>query len=391
MTRIAAPPARFPDSDGPRQVSKFEFNLLRILRFFVGHFPAEQAVRLLRESLPRPECLSLSAVELVQDTLAKGCILFLVRQGGWRNDRYLRNGHPIAGRVWDRIPLNERTLVFSRAVLEFLIWATAEKVHETKTPWDTTANQLTAADELFFWLVLNSIRFDPDLLASLRKKEAFRLNPFCWVCFPGDLVGNDNFEAPNFTPLFEGVRAAILECLQCYLTERWLQSERKKGQVGEWKKLRQQGQAEFVALRTFLEAAGRAKRPDLARFVLRTNATLLSTDLTPAFWTSGLQGSGPLRLADRLETQRAALAVPRQMEVLEAWQNHARTVGYFDDDYQATQMWKAEWEALHGDLIVSRARAVIQMLEPLGGATLRAQSADRGETAHDDHPEGSTE
>src|SRR5437879_304241 len=129
MMRTAAPPDRPPEPDGPRQVSKFEFNLLRILRFMVGHFPADQGMQLVRAAVTRPECLSAGAVDLVKDTLAKACVLFLVRQGGWRNDRYLRDNFPTPGRVWDRIPLDERSLTFSRFVLEFLIWATAEKVN----------------------------------------------------------------------------------------------------------------------------------------------------------------------------------------------------------------------------------------------------------------------
>ncbi len=99
--------------------------------------------------------------------------------------------------------------------------------------------------------------------------------------------------------------------------------------------MRQQGRAEFAALQAFLKAAGESNRTDLARFVLRTNAALFTTDMTPVFWTGGLQGSGPPRLADRLDTQRAALAVPRQMEILEGWQQRAIGVGYFDEGYQA--------------------------------------------------------
>ena len=113
MTRTAAPPTRPPEPDGPRQVSRFEFNLLRILRFMVGQFPADQGIQLVRAPIARPECLSRGAVELVQDTLAKACVLFLVRQGGWRNERYLRGNVPTPGRVWQRIPLDERSLTFS--------------------------------------------------------------------------------------------------------------------------------------------------------------------------------------------------------------------------------------------------------------------------------------
>jgi hypothetical protein len=390
MTRTAAPPTRPPEPDGPRQVSKFEFNLLRILRFLVGHFPADQGLQLVRSAATRPDCLSGGAVDLVKDTLGKASVLFLVRAGGWRNDRYLRNNVPTPGRVWDRIPLEERTLEFSRPVLEFLLWLTAEKVHETKQAWDAAPKALTATDELFFWLAFDQMRTDPDVLAVLRRKDAFRLNPFCWISVPGDVADPESNKpaAPDMAPMFTGLRAVLLECLQSHLRHRWTRSERAKGQIGDWKRMRQQGQAEFVGLRAFLQAAETARRTDLARFVLRTNADLLQSDLTPVFWTGGLQGSGPPRLADRLETQRAALAVPRQMEILEAWQERARYVGYFDEDYQATQMWKAEWEAVNGDHVAARARAAVEMLEPLRGPTGGGQQAAGAQTTGET-PEGS--
>lgn len=387
MTRAAAPP-RPSEPDGPRQVSKFEFHLLRILRFVVGHFPADQGMQLVRATVTRPECLSAGAVDLVKDTLAKACVLFLVKQGAWRNDKYLREGNPVQGRVWDRVPLDERSLTFSPAVLEFLQWATAEKVNDTKTPWDAAPKALTPADEFFFWLAFDATRADPDLLAALRRKDAFRTNHLCWITCPGDMVEGDEATPPDFAPLFEGQRAVILECLQPHLAHRWVRSERMKGQIGDWKRMRQQGRAEFAALQAFLKAAHAAKRTDLARFVLKTNAALFTSELTPVFWTGGLQGSGPPRLADRLDTQRAALAVPRQMEVLEAWQREALNVGYFDEGYQASQMWKADWEAANGTRTAARAHAAVEMLEPLRGP-LGGAPAPGAPPAATDNPEGS--
>jgi hypothetical protein len=371
MTRNAAPSPRPPETDGPRQVSRFEFNLLRILRFLMGGFPADQGLQLVRTAVARPECLSSSAVELVKDTLGKATILFLTRAGGWRNDKYLVDNKPLAGRVWERVSLDQRTLEFSRPVIDFLLWLTAEKVHETKQAWDAAPKALTPADELFFCLAFEAIRTDPDVLGVLRRKDAFTRNPFCWLMAPGDVADPDGARpiAPDFTPMFTGQRAVVLECLQTYLSQRWIRSERAKGQICDWRKMRQQGQAEFAALSGFVEAAGASRRIDLARFVLRTNAAILQSELTPLFWTGGLQGSGPPRLADRLETQRTALAVPRQMETLEVWQQNARSVGYFDDDYAASQLWKSEWEAVDGDRVALRARAVVAMLEPFRPTT----------------------
>jgi hypothetical protein len=373
MSKTAAPP-RPPEPDGPRQVSKFEFHLLRVLRFLVGHFPADQGMQLVRAAATRPDCLSPAAVDLVKDTLAKACVLFLVRHGAWRNDKYLRANRPTPGRLWERVPLDERALAFSPAVMEFLVWATAEKVTDAKSAWDAVPAALSAADELFFWLTFDATRSDPDLLAVFRRKEAFRRNRFCWLASPGDLAEGDDAAPPDFAGLFDGTRAALLEALQPHLAQRWTRSERAKGQVGDWARMRRQGRAEFAALRAFLLAAAAADRTDLARFVLRTNAALFTGDLTPVFWTGGLQGSGPPRLADRLDTQRAALAVPRQMEVLEGWQRRALAVGYFDDGYQASQLWKADWEAANGDRVAARARAAVEMLEPLRGPLTSGQS-----------------
>ena len=364
MIRTVEPPPRLP-GDGPRLVSKFEFNLLRVLRFFLGHFPSDQGLQLLRAAAIRPDCLSRSAIDLVKDSFSKGCVLFLVRAGGWRDDRFLREGKSVGGRVWDRLPLEERVLPFSRHVVDFLIWATAERVHDTTTTWDAPVRELTPADELFFWLAFDACRADPDLAQVLRRKNVFRANPLCWLAFPGDVCEAEEAVPPDFTPWLDGLRAIVLECLQTNLTGRWIRSERAKGQIGDWGRMRQQGRAEFVGLQAFLEAAAQANRFDLARFLLKTNAALFQGELAPIFWTGGLQGSGPSRLSDRLDTQRSALAVPRQMDALAAWQERARGVGYFDDEYQASQLWKQDWEAVDGDRVAERARAAVQLLEPL--------------------------
>lgn len=345
----------------PREVSRFEFTLLNILRFFLGHHPSDRGLRDLRNQLSRPPCLSRVAIELVQDSLAKGCVLHLTRIGGWRNDRFLRDGQPNRGRVWDRSPLEERALRFTGHVVEFLMWAASERVHETNVPWD--ASGLTAADELFFWLAFDQCRTDPDVADAMRVKSAFRDNPLCWLAFPGEMPAGS--EPPSFEPCFTGLRAAILECLQPELTRRWLRSERSKGHIGDWGAMRNQGRAEFAALSGFLEAARAASRLDLARFVLNVNTTLFRGELQPIFWTGGLQGSGPGRLADRLDTQRAALAVPRQMDTLAAWEEAARGIGYFDDGYAASQMYKQEWEESGGERIAERARAAVAAIEPL--------------------------
>ncbi|HSQ54386.1 MAG TPA: hypothetical protein VLM40_01470 [Gemmata sp.] len=62
-----------------------------------------------------------------------------------------------------------------------------------------------------------------------------------------------------------------------------------------------------------------------------------------------------------MKVVRDSVAAPAE------WQERALTVGFFDEGYQASQMWKAEWESLNGDQVAARARAVVEMVEPLRG------------------------
>src|SRR5688500_5233010 len=111
MTTAAEPPTTPPESSGPPAVSKFEYNLLRILRFLLGHTPAEQAAPLVYAKFsPPPPCLSRTCVRLVQDMLSKGLVIHLVRAGGWRRERFLKENQPVEGRVWERVPLDVRRL-----------------------------------------------------------------------------------------------------------------------------------------------------------------------------------------------------------------------------------------------------------------------------------------
>ena len=357
-----------PEPAGPPAVSRFEYNLLRLLRFLVGHMPAEQVQTLVYQRVtPAPPCLSRVCVKLAADTLAKALVLSLTRSGGWRRDTFLRAGQPAGGRVWERVPLTERTLSFSRHPLAFTAWLTAEKPSDTAEPWDAPRGEATAADDLFFAYALDAVRPLHDVHPVLVRKAAFTRNPLCWLFAPGDFAADAEPEVPDFAPLFVGERAVILECLQPVLAQRWVCSERGKGQIADWRRMRQQGRAEQATLTAFLAAAGAARRQDLARFVLKAATTVLggSAEPTPGFWTGGLQGAGPQRLADRLETQRTALALPRQLERLQEWERAARRVGYFDDDYAASQLWKADWEQADGDAAAARARRLLEQLDPL--------------------------
>jgi hypothetical protein len=346
-------------------VSRFEFNLLRLLRFVLGHMPPEQATNYLSAKLSCPPCLAAAAVKVAEDTIAKALVLHLVRAGGWRAESHLRAGKPTAGRVWERIPLTERELTFSKHPLAFMMWLTAEKVTDTKEAWDVPAGSLTPADELFFAVAYDSLTAEPNVAAVLAEKRAFRDNPLCRLTHPADFIIPDDTPL-GFDPLTTGVRAVIIECLNPELAQRWVKSERGRGQIGDWKQMRATGTTLNRTLTDFLTACGKANRPDLARFVLTAAKTILNQPgLTPQYWTGGLPGQGPPRLADRLETQRVAVVLPRCMATLQGWDRRARSVGYWDDDYASNQLWKEDWEAAGGDALAATAHRILEQLEPL--------------------------
>lgn len=349
----------------PKQVSRFEASLLRILRFFFGQVPAEEALPLVRSMLNRPRCLSPDAVGLIRDTLSKGCVLYLIRAGGWKRERFLRNGEPKTGRLWERSPTADLKLNFSAHSMEFLLWLTATRPGDASLTWKAPENELTTADQLLLFLAYESLRDEPDLAASLKGSPSFTSNALIRLFHPNDFV-DDERHAFSFTDWFAGTGALILEALQPSLEACWLEIERTKGQIGDWDRMRQQGRTELMVLDRFLEASEKAGRLDLSRFLLGVLAKLLAgPEMTPVFWTGGLQGSGPPRLADRLEVQRSALSLLSRADRLRQWEQRARRSGFMDEDYAASQFWLGEWERLNATQMTSRAERIVQMLEPL--------------------------
>jgi hypothetical protein len=53
------------------------------------------------------------------------------------------------------------------------------------------------------------------------------------------------------------------------------------------------------------------------------------------------------------------------LERLRIWARQARAIGYFDDGYQAAQLWKYDWEHYQGDALADRARAISREVDPL--------------------------
>lgn len=351
------------DDLAPPSVSRFEANLLRILRYLLRRVPAEQAKPLIYQALPQPACLSHAAVRLVQDTLAKGVPLLLARGGGWRRERHLRGGQRVEGRLWERTPPRELALTFSPQSLRLLIWLTAENPTDKAVQWwQPNVDTLTEGDALLFVLALG--RLSAPIPATLLTKLGFHRLGLCRLVYPGHFGVLTGEEPVTFERWTGGLGACLLEALQPELVRRWLDVENGKAHLVSWQGMQALGREQGRVLQAFLGAIEQAGRLDLARFLLHVLAELLPEGVTARRWLAGLTNAGP-RLADRAETHRAALTLLHQLERLRHWSLQARNVSYFDESYAASQLWKADWEQYQGDVLWTRAQRILREVEPL--------------------------
>jgi hypothetical protein len=340
-----------------KTVSRFEANLLQILRFLLGKAPESQAMLLLQEAQEAPAGLSRAALDLVQDTLAKGCVLRLGHVNGWRRERFLRTGKPAEGRLWERTPPEELGLGFSRHALRFLIWLTSAQL-PTKMPL-LPFDELLTGDWLLFYFAYGAMRSSA-LGVELRRYTPFRGNALCRLAFAEDFA--DAPAVPDFGRWTVGVGACILEALQDELAQRWIETERAKANIGDGKILRALGESQERVLDAYLAALEAAGRRDLARFFLSGLGEVLSDADNPYQWVEKVDLSRE-RLADRMETYRAILAPLVQLQRLKTWTDWARGIGFLDEDYAAAQLWKEDWEQTQGDELCRKAHAIIRRWE----------------------------
>lgn len=340
-------------------VSKFESDLLHILSFILGRLPREQAMPILAERRVPPKCLSRSAVTLIQEALAKGCVHFLAR-GGWQPEAFCRNGRVHTGRLWQRSSAEGLKLRFSEHSLRFLIWITAGR--SSSVDWLVPEASVTVADLLLIYLAFEVLRGSPSALDP--KQSALKNHGLCRLAYPADYQGVE--EPPNFTPWITESGAYVLESMQLRLARRWVGEEENLAVIHDWEKARRLARARERVLNPYLDSVATAGRRDLARFLLRAAAILLAED-HPAPWGASLQDAGP-RAADRLTTFRAVLYFPLLLERLQAWERKARSIGYVDEGYTEAQLWKTDWERWQGEVLHARAQSIIRRLDPLAAS-----------------------
>jgi hypothetical protein len=341
-----------------RAVSRFEANLLRVLHALLQQAPVERILPILAKPTARPKCLSRDAVALLEDALSKGCVQFLARRG-WMRERFLHAGKTTEGRLWQRAPPDQLGLTFSAHTLEFLVQIVSGTIGSASLVIDA----LTIGDRLLLVLAFDALKHTDSGKTMRDKWTPLQQDGLCRLAFVGELADSSQRFRIDWQPWLTGMGTSILECLQTWLADRWVELERQKETISTVARMRTLGAAQQRVCGEYLDALDLAQRRDLARCFLDASRRLLKDQPTARRWIRSLDASSQ-RLAQRTAVYRDALAFVRQMERLAQWQQQALGVGYFDDGYEASQLWKSDWERCGGDELCDRARTIVREVAP---------------------------
>lgn len=351
-----------------RSVSRFESNLLRILQCFLGRIPLEHAFALIAKPLPRPNCLRRDAVELVKQNLSNGVVMLLTHGGGWTSQKYLRNDEVREGSLWQRTVPEQLGLEFSPASLDFLIWITEAAATEKSIRWvsDRRLNNvgsggLTNGDQFLIYLAMRTLR-SVEAVDHWYNHEPFRSNALLALALPEKFGIARYSPKPDFEPWMTGPGACVMEAMQDELAEAWVDVERNKGKVVSPKAMIRQGNAQETILNSFFDSVEKHSRRDLAKFLLQAAHDLLNENAGRDQWMVSLDTTD-LRLADRTEAYRSASAFLRASKRLGKWHSESVGIGYFDEGYAESQLWKSLWESESGADALLHADRIVKELE----------------------------
>ena len=312
-------------------VSQSEGALLSVARCAVGLVPPAEVGRLLGTSVPPPRKLGPTCRRLLQETLAKGTVLALARQGGWY-------GGP-GGRLWDRGPLP--ALEFSPAVVELLQWVLSTPLAERDVTPLRTSTPLSTADAVVVVVLMDRLR-GTGWEGALAAQAPLRASPLVVLAHAAEL----GLAAPlgEVPPLDPATMGFAVEGLRALLARAWVAPERTKRELLDPGLLRRLAQAQAGTLEGFLGAVDAAGQRHLASFLV--DAAVEQQRLPHGLQEAGKALDPQASMRDRSEARRACAAVARCWLRLEAWDQEHRAVRFFDDGYAAAQALVEDWSRL---------------------------------------------
>lgn len=330
-------------------VSRAEANLLTLARVAVGAVPAMDAMRLLVTSVTPPPKLGPTARAALADTLSRGAVVSLAKQGGWFAEGKQR--------LWERS--GAPPLAFTGNTVRLFSWMLSSPLAEPDVAALTFKGKLTVAEDFLVALLLERLR-GTGCEAALCQQLVLRELPLTTLAHAGPLAREvpldevPTFEVATLAPWLEGLRALIARS--------WISAERAKRDLTTPDALARVGRAQGEVLAAFFKAIDAAGRHDLATWLIDATASWLSVERTAEELTRSMSLDAPLR--ERTEARRRAAAMLRGVATLREWDQQHRAVRFIDDGYELAQRLVADWERL-GERGFSRAAALVAELDSI--------------------------
>jgi hypothetical protein len=329
-------------------VSEQEHDLLSLAQAVVEEHPWVTVRSLIEIPREVPKQLAPTAMHILQDGLAKGVLLSLMRLGGWKQESFLGHGGTVRrGRWWERHTV--QPLEFSAFSLEILQWLVGNSLVARGCTAYAGPPMVTVGDEYLTYLLGRTLE-QGELLGKLVEQPAVHDSVLLWLAFP-DVMNQAGVKAPSsehITAWVSGQGGLVLEALQGALEIHWRQMEFRKATFEKAKELRQLGISQQQILRPFLAGIERARRRDLASFLVDTAGSVLRSAAS-AQDVAELIGKLLERtesMMARQQARQAGGALWEGLKQVEQWHRNCARVHFIDDDYDEAQMLLARWELL---------------------------------------------
>lgn len=327
-------------------VTRAEGYVLTIARVAVGVIPPMDAMRLLVTSITPPAKLGPTAREALGDTLSRGAVLSLAKQGGWLKDGPLR--------LWERHSVPP--LAFTGNTVRLLSWVLTTPLAESDASPLLFKGPITVAEDFLIAMLIDRLR-GTGCDALLARQLSIRRLPITTLAHAALMAREvaldeiPQFEVPVLAPFIEGLRSL--------LARSWLAAERNKRDLTAPDMLSRMGKAQTDVLDGFFVAIDKAGRRDLATFLIDAATSWFAADRSADELTRSMSADAPLR--ERTDARRRAAAMLRSLGRLREWDQEHRSVRFIDDGYALAQRLVVDWERLGERGFTRAANLVIEL------------------------------
>lgn len=347
-------------------------DLLTIARALVSVEP-EAAVDASLATDAKVKLLAPSAMRVLEDTLRKGSVHLLARLGGAANIVRPDTGNTKPARAYD--VRAAPALSFGTYTFQLIRWLARTPLGQNAvTPFAVMPE--TVGDELMAYLALR-------LVAGKRFETTVAVQPgiagaLAWLGFARAIARNvTDAPGPDFDVLLASADGRlVVECLAGDLAQHWAKTAgwgpREMLELDVASRI---GARERTVLDSFLDAAARVDRWDLATFLVEAARAIVPPGARPdavaARMAPPVRPGGTLRA--RTEARQRSGALFQVLPRLARHYEELALVRFIDDGYDVAQATLSSWSPL-GREGFARGAAVVTELKSIDAFTAATPS-----------------